>query len=104
MIGPLAADGSARLYEGEYLRWIVEIYAEAGVTVPGFGLFVLFGGAMGLWNWTERKGPPLVWLALMTPTVAIGLLPAAVLRRIAGALTLMAAFVLIGLYLYSRRF
>lgn len=90
------------LENGDYPKWITESYAVA-LTVEGVALFTLFGGALGLFNWTESFKPPAIWLSVMTPLIA-ALLPVPVLWRVLGLVTVAVATLFVGLWLYWNRF
>lgn len=85
----------------EWLTWISESYGVA-VTVSGFATFVLFGGAIGLYNWTETFKVPAIWLVLMTPLVATAL-PVPVIWRLIGLVTTALAMLFVGIWAYWRR-
>lgn len=90
------------LLNREYLTWISEAYGASGIGVGGFAVFVLFGGAIGLYNWTETFKVPAVWLALVGPVVASALL-APVVGRLAGLVTIALAMLFVGLWVYWNR-
>jgi len=66
----VGSEARESLYDGELLQWVAESYGASGLGVAGFALFVLFAGALGLFNWSESFKVPAVWLAIMTPLVA----------------------------------
>ncbi|MFY4815919.1 hypothetical protein ACOJIV_25010 [Haloarcula sp. AONF1] len=94
-----AAEEAAR--NEQWLDWLIESYA-VGIGVPGFSLFVLFGGALAMMNWTETLKAPAVWLTVMSPLVA-STLPVAVVWRILGLVTTALALLFLGLYRYWGR-
>jgi hypothetical protein len=98
LIGEAAEDA---LFNEEWLSWISESFGVA-VTVSGFALFVLFYGALGLYNWTESFKVPAIWLVLMTPTVA-AVLPVPVVWRLVGLVTVALALLFVGLWTYWNR-
>jgi len=101
-IVPLLGEaGREALGNQDILKWIAESYA-VGVGVSGFALFVLFSGALGLFNWTETFKVPAVWLVLMTPLVATAL-PVPVLWRLVGLITTALAMLFVGLWIYWKR-
>lgn len=97
-------DGAAmeRLLEGDFPWWIGEAYGASGLGVGGVALFVLFGGAIGLFNWTESFKVPAVWLVLTAPLLAAAL-PVPIVWRIMGIVTVAVAMLFIGLWAYYRR-
>lgn len=97
-IGGAAQDAAAN---EQWLTWLIEAFA-VGVTAPGFSLFVLFAGAIGLMNWTETLKAPAVWLTIMTPLVA-ATLPVAVVWRILGIVATALALLFLALYRYWGR-
>jgi hypothetical protein len=99
LIGEGAED---ELFNQNYPEWIAESYGASGLGVAGFAALVLFGGALGLFNWTESFKPPVVWLALMTPIVSAAL-PVPVVMRVAGIITTGVALLFLGLWSYWRR-
>jgi len=101
MIAQIGGTAREASLNGQWLQWVVEAFA-VGVTSPGFALFVLFGGAIGLMNWSESFKQPAVWLVIMTPLVA-ATLPVAVVWRILGLVTTALATLFIGLYVYWGR-
>jgi len=78
-------------------------YAIGGLGITGVGMLVVLTGFVGLKNWSESWTMPLVWLAIVAPAMGATLLPGALLRRIAGLLTLAFALVMIGLYWWWGR-
>lgn len=89
---------------GDVWNWLGCPYAIDGLGFVGIGMFIVVGGFIGLNNWSESWALPLTWLAIITPALAAGLLlPGALLRRIAGILTLAVAMLLIGLYWWWGR-
>lgn len=98
----LADPAHDALMDHEFLEWVGEAYGASGVGVGGTALFVLFAGAIGLFNWTESFKVPAVWLALMTPLAAAAL-PVPVVWRIAGIVTTAVAVLFVGLWAYWRR-
>jgi len=104
MIDPVVLIGeSAReaLFNEEWLTWMSESYGVA-VGVAGFGLFVLFSGSLGLYNWTGTFKVPAIWLIIMTPLVATTL-PVPVVMRLVGLVTTALAMLFVGLWIYWRR-
>jgi len=99
MIGEEARE---TLYGGDIPGWVAETYGASGLGVSGFALFVLFAGALGLYNWTETFRVPAIWLTLTTPLIAV-LLPVPVLWRLVGIITTALAMLFVGLWLYWRR-
>lgn len=90
------------LVDGDFPEWVGEAYGASGLGVGGFALFVLFGGALALFNWTESFTPPAVWLALMTPLVA-AVLPVPALMRVMGIVTVAVAVLFVALWTYWQR-
>lgn len=92
------------LTNGNIWDWVGCPYAIGGIGFVGIGMFIVVGGFIGLNNWSEGWTMPLTWLAIVTPAFAAGfLLPGALLRLVAGILTLAVAMVLIGLYWWWGR-
>jgi len=84
--------------------WLACNYTIEGLGLSGLGLFVLATGFVGLKNWSESWEVPLTWLAIVTPAMAAGfLLPGALVRRIAGVLTIVVAMLIIGIYYWWGR-
>lgn len=104
MILPQALGDEAleALLEREFLRWIGEAYGASGMGTGGVALFVLFAGAIGLFNWTESFKVPAVWLALTAPLLAAAL-PVPVVWRVMGIVTTALAMLFIGLWVYWQR-
>lgn len=98
----LGAPAREALVEGDFLEWIAEGYGASGIGVSGFALFVLFAGAIGLFNWTESFKVPAVWLALMTPLMAVAL-PVPAVMRIFGIITVAVAMLFVALWTYWWR-
>lgn len=98
----LGDDALEHLMNREYLEWTAEAYGASGVGVSGFALFVLFAGALGLFNWSESFKVPAVWLTIMTPLVATAL-PVPVVWRLAGLVTTALAMLFVGLWIYWQR-
>lgn len=90
------------LFNRNWLKWVGEAFGASGLGVSGVALFVIFGGAVGLFNWSESFKVPAVWLTLMTPLVA-ATLPAPVVWRLLGIVTTALAMLFVGLWLYWRR-
>lgn len=101
---PLALGEPAReaLLDREWLRWVAEAFGASGIGVSGFALFVLFAGAVGLFNWTETMKVPAVWLVIMTPLVASAL-PVPVVMRLMGIITAALAMLFMAIWAYWRR-
>jgi len=98
LIGEAAREA---LLNREWLAWISEAFGVS-VGVSGFATFVLFAGALGLFNWTETFKVPVIWLVLMTPLVAAAL-PVPVVWRLVGIVTTALAMLFVGLWVYWRR-
>ena len=98
----LGAAAREALSNRQYPEWIAEAFGASGMGVSGFVLFVMFIGAIGLFNWTESFTPPAVWLALVAPLLAVAL-PVPVVWRVMGIATLGFAMLFIGLYFYWDR-
>jgi hypothetical protein len=98
LIGEAAREA---LLNREWLAWITEAFGVS-VGAAGFGTFVLFAGALGLYNWTETFKVPAVWLVIVTPLVAF-LLPVPVVMRLVGLVTTALAMLFVGLWVYWRR-
>lgn len=90
------------LSDGDFPEWMAEAYGASGMGVSGFALFVLFAGALGLFNWTESFKVPAVWLALMGPMFAAAL-PVPVVMRLMGIVTVAVAVLFLGLWTYWQR-
>ena len=101
MTDPIGGAAREAATNEQWLSWLVESFAVA-VTAPGFSLFVLFAGAVGLMNWTETLKAPAVWLTIMAPLVA-ATLPVAVVWRILGIVTTAVALLFLALYAYWGR-
>lgn len=101
MTDPIGGAAREAATNEQWLTWIAEAFG-VGVTVPGFSLFVLFAGAIGIMNWTETLKAPAVWVTIMAPTVA-ATLPVAVVWRIVGVATTALALLFLGLYVYWGR-
>lgn len=99
MIGESAREA---LFNEEWLKWVGEAYGASGLGVAGTALFVLFLGALGLYNWSESFKVPAVWLALTAPLVASAL-PVPVVWRFVGIITTAVAMLFVGLWFYWRR-
>lgn len=95
-------DALDELLDGNWLEWVGEAYGASGLGVSGVALFVLFTGAVGLYNWTESFKVPAVWLALMAPLVAVAL-PVPVVWRLLGILTVAVSMLFVGIWVYWRR-
>lgn len=83
--------------------WLMCPYTIGGLGLAGLGLFIVGLPFIGLKNWSESWELPLVWLAIMVPTLAVGFLPGGVLRRIAGLVTAAFAVLFLGLYFWWGR-
>lgn len=102
-VTPLLGEAAREaLFNREFLRWIAEAFGASGIGVSGFALFVLFMGALGLYNWTETFVVPAVWLVLMAPLVASAL-PVPVVWRLVGIITTALAMLFVGLWVYWQR-
>lgn len=99
LIGEAAKEA---LLNEEYVTWVAEAFGASGIGTAGFTLFVLFGGAVGLFNWTETFKVPAVWLVLMTPLVAASL-PVPVVWRLMGIVTTALAMLFVGLWVFWNR-
>jgi len=99
LIGEAATEAFKR---ENWLAWVTEAFGVA-LTNPGFGLFVMFAGAVSLFNWTESFQVPAIWLVLVTPLMA-STLPVPAIWRLVGLVTTALAALFIGLWLYWRRF
>lgn len=95
-------DAREALLEGDFPKWLAEAYGASGLGVAGFTLFVLFAGALGLFNWTESFKVPAVWLAIMTPVVAVAL-PVPTVMRLMGIVTLGVAMLFVALWAFWSR-
>lgn len=91
------------LASGELFNWLGCPYTIGGLGLAGFGMFIVLGGFIGLKNWSESWTLPLVWVALLVPTMSAALLPGSILRRLAGLLTIAFAMLLIGVYWWWGR-
>lgn len=89
------------LLNQDYLRWVGESFGASGFGISGTALVVIFGGAIGLFNWTESFKAPAVWLALTGPLLA-ATLPAPIVARVLGIVTLGVAMLFIGLFVWWR--
>lgn len=98
----LGEDALDALTDGNFLEWIAHAYGDSGIGVSGFALFVLFMGALGLFNWTESFKVPAVWLALMAPLVAVAL-PVPAVMRLMGIVTVAVAMLFVGMWSLWRR-
>ena len=98
----LGQDALDALIDQDWLEWVALSYAESGLGVTGFALFILFAGAVGLFNWTESFRVPAVWLALMAPIVALSL-PVAVRWRLAGIVSVGVAMLFVALWMFWQR-
>lgn len=98
----IGGDAREALSNRQWPEWVAEAFGASGLGVAGFAALVLFGGALGLLNWSESFKPPAVWLILMTPLVS-AVLPVPVVMRVAGIVTTAFAMLFIGLWLYWRR-
>lgn len=98
----LGAAAREALGNGDFPEWMGEAYGASGLGVSGFALFVLFAGALGLFNWTESFKVPAVWLALISPLMAYAL-PVPVVMRIMGIVTAAVAMLFVGLWIYWQR-
>jgi len=98
----LGEDARDELTDGNFPEWLGEAYGDSGMGIEGFALFVLFGGAIGLYNWTESFKVPAVWVVLMAPVVAIAL-PVPVVWRLMGFVTVALAMLFIGMWIYWQR-
>jgi len=108
MIEPVLLQACSRpffdyLANGELFNAINCPYAIGGLGITGVGMMVVLTGFVGLYNWSESWTVPLVWLAIVVPSMGATLLPGAVLRRVAGLLTLAVAGLMIGLYWWFGR-
>lgn len=90
------------LLNEEFLEWVGEAFGAGGLGVGGVALFVVFTGAIGLYNWTETFKVPAVWLVLVSPLIATAL-PVPVVWRIMGIVTTALAMLIIGLWVYWNR-
>jgi hypothetical protein len=99
MIGEAA---QRAFFNEEWLQWVGEAYGASGLGVAGTALFVMFMGALGLYNWTETFKVPAVWLAITAPLLA-GALPAPIVWRVVGIVTTAVAMLFVALWLYWRR-
>jgi hypothetical protein len=90
------------LFNQDFPRWVAEAFGASGIGVSGFALFVMFGGALGLFNWTESFKVPAVWVVLMAPVVG-STLPVPVIWRLAGLITTALAMLFVGLWVYWQR-
>lgn len=92
------------MVDGRTFDWLACPYTIEGLGLTGLGMFVLAGGFIGLKNWSESWTVPITWLAIISPFMAAAfLLPGALLRRIAGLLTLAVAMLIIGIYWWWGR-
>jgi len=98
----VGADAMDELLGSDYPEWIGEAYGASGIGVGGTALFVLFMGALGLYNWSETFKVPAVWLVLTTPLVST-VLPVPIIWRLAGLITTALATLFLGLWLYWSR-
>jgi hypothetical protein len=98
----IGENATTAMQNEQWLSWVSEAYGVS-LTVPGFGAFVLFAGAVSLFNWTESFRVPAIWLVLMTPLIAT-LLPVPMVWRLVGLITTALAALFVGLWLYWRRF
>lgn len=90
--------------DGRLFDWLACPYAIDGLGLTGVGMFVIAGGFIGLKNWSESWVVPITWLGIITPAMAAAyLLPGALLRRVAGLLTLAVAMLIIGIYYWWGR-
>lgn len=88
---------------GNIFDWVFCPYTITGLGLTGVGLFILATGFVGLKNWTEGYTVPMVWLALVGPTLAAAMLPGNVIRQVAGAITVGFAMLFLGLYYWWGR-
>lgn len=98
----IGSTAEEELFNRNFPEWVGEAYGASGLGVAGFAALVLFGGALGLFNWSESFKPPAIWLILTTPLIA-SVLPVPVVMRVAGIATTALAMLFIGLWLYWRR-
>lgn len=101
MTEPIGGAAQEAAANEQWLEWIIESYAVS-VGAPGVALFALFGGALGILNWTESLKPPVVWVTLMAPLVA-STLPVAIVWRVLGLVTTGVALLFLALYMYWGR-
>lgn len=88
---------------GNLFDWMMCPYTIGGLGLTGFGVFVVALPFVGLKNWSESWRVPMVWLAIAVPSMSSLLLPGSVLRRIAGAITVAFAMLIIGIYWWWGR-
>jgi hypothetical protein len=89
--------------DGDLFQWLPCPYSISGLGITGVGAFMLLYGFVGLKNWSESWTLPMTWLAIMTPAMAAVLLPGALLRRIAGLITVAVVLLFVGLYWWWGR-
>lgn len=92
----------SELVDGNFPEWVAEAFGASGMGVSGFVLFVLFTGAIGLFNWSEGMTVPAVWVVVMTPVVS-AFLPVPIVWRLVGMITVAVAFLFVGLWFYWQR-
>ena len=83
--------------------WVFCPYVMTALGWTGVGLIILATGFVGLKNWTESWVVPMVWTVMVAPVLATTLLPGAVLRRIAGLVTIAVAMLFIGFWYWWSR-
>lgn len=88
----------------DVFNWLGCPYTIDGLGLTGLGMFVLVAGFVGVWNQSESWEAPLTWLAIVAPAMAAGfLLPGSIVLRVAGAVTVAVAMLMIGLYWWFGR-
>lgn len=98
----IGEDAREELYDNNFPEWIGEAYGASGLGVSGVALFILFIGAVGLFNWTESFKVPAVWLAIMSPVIAVAL-PVPAVMRLMGIITVAVAVLFVALWAYWQR-
>lgn len=83
--------------------WAFCPYAITGLGMTGVGLMVIMTGFIGIKNWSESWTLPMTWLALTAPVLAVAMLPGALIRRIAGGVTVAFAMLIIGVWWWWGR-
>lgn len=91
------------LSDGRLFDWLACPYAIDGLGITGVGAFIVIGGFIGLYNWSESWTLPITWLAVIVPAMGAALLPGTLLRQIAGIITVAVAMLIIGLYWWWGR-
>jgi len=91
------------LADGRIFQWLPCPYSIDGLGLTGVGAFVILTGFVGLKNWSESWRLPMTWVAIVTPAMASVLLPGALLRQIAGLITVAVVLIFIGLYWWWGR-